>query len=434
MEPRPQLLLIVDTNTPLVAQVVDDPDLAQDAAVDTLRVDFLESDELPREIVAPDPRDWPISFGVVAERSVRLRLRLFRASLARAGGGDEPIAEATIERIVELVPSSDGVKRVRVTLDGECFGTRSVFTKPMLTCLGKGHLAVSPDAGIATGEAAEGASLVGTWAEARARGCEEQPKPGRVCIQGGFTILGDSVLIGLEAGLLASSPLQPVVIPPFWMDETEMSVGRFRELAAQVSPGPKTATGTGELAHCKWIDASTPSNDDYPLNCLGYDSAELACSLFGGTLPSEAQWEHAARGRGQARIYPWGDTPPECCTASFHRAGIPGPVLCNGVGPEVVGSHATNECVDHDVSRDGVLDLGGSVSEFMRDSAVPFHDVCWEHAGIPHNPVCSSPGVGPAVRGGSWGNGLRSVQSAVRLTPSLWSSAMGFRCVYEEGQ
>src|SRR5262249_517729 len=133
------------------------------------------------------------------------------------------------------------------------------------------------------------------------------------------------------------------------------------------------------------------TNDALPVNCITWEAARRACQLASGDLPSEAQWEHAARGRGQARTFPWGDSPPDCGTASYARQayGVIGAgVLCPGIGPEPIGSHpASPDCEQTgDVSRDGVLDLAGSMTEATRDRALRW---CWR--GIGTDPVCETP-------------------------------------------
>jgi hypothetical protein len=148
--PPPQLLVIVDTDAPLVGQLAGRTDLSPDAAVDLLRVDVLDGRRPIEqcEITAPEPAGWPISFGVLTpdapeRRAVRLRLRLFRAVLAVAEAGPplqricgralgqgsmtEPRPEVTIERLVDLPLPGQGVAPIHVLLSFDCLGEPSSF-------------------------------------------------------------------------------------------------------------------------------------------------------------------------------------------------------------------------------------------------------------------------------------------------------------------
>src|SRR5690606_5498248 len=99
-----------------------------------------------------------------------------------------------------------------------------------------------------------------------------------------------------------------------------------------------------------------------------------------------AEWEYAASGRGQGRRHPWGDEVAQCCGASIDRLGS-----CQGFSsvPEPVGSHPREGCAwEGDVSRDGVRDLGGSMTEWLRDRYSPYGENCWSGSGILSDPVC----------------------------------------------
>jgi formylglycine-generating enzyme required for sulfatase activity len=150
-----------------------------------------------------------------------------------------------------------------------------------------------------------------------------------------------------------------------------------------------------------------------------------------GDLPTEAQWEHAARGRGQGRIYPWGDAFPSCCTTNAGRG-----TLCPGEpGPEKIGSYPLSATCGGlgDVSRDGVLDLGGNLSEMCIDKLVSYGEGYWGVPGIFVEPRCDDDDVNAhAARGGSWKSGPANARSAFRKVDQR-SSLYGFRCVYPGG-
>ena len=237
------------------------------------------------------------------------------------------------------------------------------------------------------------------------------------------------------------------------MDRTEFTVARLRALQgfpSSMSPTPPSAA-TPDMnpfeAYCTW----TPTgNDALPVNCIQWEAAQRACSLSGGTLPTEAQWEHAARGRGRRFLYPWGNAAATCCAASASREGVPpsqgGPAVecgaMGGSGIEPVGSHSDAQPCQGiaDVSLDGVLDMGGSVSELLLDHAAPFDAPCWSAPGIATDPACLDAAyTDQSARGGYWNGGLAVTLSPLRQIgpqPSgevSGNAGSGFRCVYPGG-
>jgi formylglycine-generating enzyme required for sulfatase activity len=192
--------------------------------------------------------------------------------------------------------------------------------------------------------------------------------------------------------------------------------------------------------YCTYLGPMAAANDRLPLNCVDWDTARAACRAEGGDLPTEARWEHAARGRGERRRFPWGDDEPEgaavCCVASLSRTNPITPfILCTaGAGPEPVRSHPGGgaSCGGlGDVSRDGVFDLGGSVSEMTLDHFRPYSDPCWA-GGVLVDPVCLDPAsTSFATRGTDWASGPVTAQGA-RRDYSSPGVVLGFRCVYED--
>ncbi len=454
--PRPQLLVIVDTDMPVQGQLAARPELSSDAAMDTLRVDGIATDGSNRvydlrTFTAPGVEQWPLSFGIGPDEvslhgPVRLRIRLFRGELATPGELEgvatlDPPLDVTIDRLVELSPPTDGIQRVRVVLRGDCLGVRNSFTA-LTTCI---------DADQPSGNARDAVEVVksedppptlaGSWTRAVERPCTGAVPDGSLCIPGGFSILGDLTFDGVSDGVITidSTPLRPVWVSPFYMDRTEVTVGRLRALVnAGMFTGDLPIVKGGGILYsefCTWLGAGDATNDGLPVNCVTYAASEALCADLGGTLASEAQWEHAARGRGQRRLYPWGNQEPDCCLVSAARIGPPEiPVQCTGSGIEPVGSHlASADCGGlGDESRDGILDLGGSVTEALRDDIRTYDAECWrkQGGGILVDPVCSVDVFDHSCRGGSWNSGLFTAASPFRYACSAQSFTTGVRCVY----
>ena len=442
-----QWLVFVDTNAVLAAQALARPELSADAVIDTIRVDALAPDGSlldTRAFAVADPSALPLSFGFAAsdDGGSRLRLRAFRGAAAEVGPGAgaatlEPPLEVTVDRLVAL-GAPDGVARVSVVLDMECLGRPVSFLGAGSTCIDAARpSAAASDGFLLLGSAAPPATLAGTWARALEIPCGADPDTSRLCVPGGFSLLGDLALA--EVGnpqRLASTPLVPVVSSPFVMDRTEYTVGRLRGVLGSLAPSerPLVHDPSDPIARdCTWPGDGVAGSDDLPVNCLARELAEHLCEMDQGQLPTEAQWEHAARGRGAGRRYPWGDRDVTCCMASASRGGPPAsPAECSGDGVESVGSHTGPQLCDHvgDVSRDGILDLAGSVAEATRDSFRPYDTACWAGT-ILTDPVCDDPSTSKHVaRGGTWNDALERTRSALR---GLWVDdvpTMGFRCVY----
>lgn len=436
-EPRAQAVLFVSTNAPVPLQLASDARISPAAAIDTVRVDVLEGLEVraTEYFTLPSPEDWPFSFGVVGIPGgvVRMRIRAFSATTAKAGdvAGQrslDPRAQVTIDRLVDLDIPEHGISEHGVALTLECVGRSARFASPGQSCIDDSRPGGAPREGLVhPGDL----PLPGTSALAVEIPCSSDPTPGRVCIPGGYTVMGDIALVGIDDGVVAdAAPLQAAALSPFWMDRTEVTVGLFNQHAAQLKSGLPTLRGTTpDTARCTWLGFDDPENDALPINCITWDTARELCQVLGGDLPSEAQWEHAASGRGEGRSFPWGEQFPSCCAASLDHA-----LSCPGFEAEPVGSHADpGACGGFaDVSRDGVLDFAGGVTEWTRDDFQDYDDPCWLVEGVKLDPVCETDApAARSARGGGFDTGRFSARTALRrrLAHDLRTTA-GVRCAY----
>lgn len=438
---RPQLVLWVDTTAFVPGQIAADPSLTLQAAVDTVRADVLGSggETLDsREVSLPETFDWPMSFGIAADAGARVevRLRAFRAADANTDavnvGGNvrgalEPDADVAIDRLLWLSGPAQGVQHVEVVLDADCIGHGVRFDGDTSTCIDAERPAAQPDEGII--ELPSGAppsSRVGTWPLGRAVPCRSPAPPGSVCIPGGFSVLGDRDLVGFGEEYLPAAPLQPVFLSPFFMDEAEFTVARYEHVAEQLSArAPAQPSIVADIARCTSLEPGAVSAG-LPLNCVDEQAAQELCELSGGTLPTEAQWEHAARGR-RGLAYPWGNEPPSCCDAGLC---LDAPKLAGAPNPTPgCGAFA-------DISRDGIRDLLGNLRELTRDAFQPYDAPCWSGDPLLRDPLCTDPNTTARVlRGAAF-----DAQPALTQLPlrgsyyrATQSSDVGFRCVYADG-
>ncbi len=435
-EPRAQLIVEIDTDAPVVGQLAADDALSADVAVDSLRIDVIPDDRSVidfRDLTVPDVKDWPVTLGVAAESGgpplVRLRMRAFRAKNALRGGLDgkttlEPEYGWSIDRVVELPLPTSGIRRVGVILSTACFSAPASFSASKLeTCVDADRRAEPPTEGV---EGVRGVTLAGTSQLAREERCTSASPEGAVCIPGGTTTLGDREHVATTRGI-RPLPRHAVHLRPFHLDRFEFTVGRYRAL---LNAGRVTQVPASNREECTWAGRNDATADAMPLNCVDIPFAAAACAAVGGRLPSEAQWEHAARGRGRGYRYPWGDEPPSCCSASLDRALS---FRMCGAGIEPAGSHVAG-CSAVDVSRDGVVDLAGGLTELTRDGSTAYDDACWPGPGLMTDAECSGQ-VGTSIivgRGGNWTTGILLATAAVRHLVAANDITLGFRCAYSE--
>jgi serine/threonine-protein kinase len=156
--------------------------------------------------------------------------------------------------------------------------------------------------------------------------------------------------------------------------------------------------------------------DDYPVIYVSWHDADTYCQWVGGRLPTEAEWEYAARGPDRY-FYPWGNNAPSSTSASYYR---------NVGDTTAVGSYPDGE------SWVGALDMAGNVWEWVSD----WYSADYYAASPTENPTGPDTGDFRVLRGGSWFNiPDSSVRSAYRYwyDPDYRSGYIGFRCVVEPG-
>jgi formylglycine-generating enzyme required for sulfatase activity/tRNA A-37 threonylcarbamoyl transferase component Bud32 len=264
-------------------------------------------------------------------------------------------------------------------------------------------------------------------------------KAGTACPAGMILIPGGKMFMGARDLGPDAKPTHPVTVSTFCLDRTEVTAKAYR-----------ACTQTGEceraLDHVSWpgltdekvrdryspfCNANHPDRDDHPINCVDWAMADRYCKRHGFRLPTEAEWEFAARGPTQHK-YPWGDEPPS-------------PARLNGCGRECSAwgeSHAEKHKRLYDgddrypatapvgsfpagASAHGVLDLAGNVQEWTADWYAPYTaDAAVDPKGPPA-------GTERVVRGNdffAFSRDSARPASRFKADPETYNHAIGFRC------
>jgi formylglycine-generating enzyme required for sulfatase activity len=299
--------------------------------------------------------------------------------------------------------------------------------------------------GTTTSASAAGGATTSTAMSSTSSG--EAPPPSKLIPAGTFDFLNEQTQKTTPATLSHD----------FYLDELEVTVARFK---AWIDGGqkPPCASGTCTLdpggpyettmiwdsawnlssasqsfqdpASCGNAGSNTGPSDNhaptwglpdgatFPIGCLNWYQAVAFCASEGKRLPTETEWQYAASGRGLGRTYPWGNTEPVGCTQAIWNNGAAAPGF-NGCGfPKVVGSVLAG------ASRDGVLDMAGSLYEWLWD-----FDAAYPDAATLDYPGPAQGGF-RSTRGGAWSYAEDRMRSTYRdaSNPDVAEADKGLRC------
>jgi formylglycine-generating enzyme required for sulfatase activity len=163
-----------------------------------------------------------------------------------------------------------------------------------------------------------------------------------VFLEGGTFQMGDA------PGLLESLPIHPVTVPSFEITRTEITTAQYRVCTeANVCSLPIDN-------HHNYF--GLPGYDNHPVTHVTWQQARLFCLFATGRLPSESEWEFAARSRGLDILYPWGDDPPT------NDNVIEWGPLGSGTYPMPVCSRPAGNTAQ------GLCDMSGNVKEYVQDT------------------------------------------------------------------
>jgi len=227
--------------------------------------------------------------------------------------------------------------------------------------------------------------------------------------QGKFTM-------GSDNGFPQEKPVHTVYLDAFWIDQTEVTNAMY---AKCVSSGVcKEPSNKSSFTRPSYYDNS--KFDNYPVVYVDWYMAKTYCEWRGGNLPTEAQWEKAARGTDE-RTYPWGGN-INCSFANYW--GNDRTNSCVGV---IINDTTKVASYESGKSPYGLYDMAGNVLEWVMDW---YSDTYYQNS-LPSNPIGPDAGIYRVQRGGSLSYVGLDVNSSHRFenTPMVASPDVGFRCV-----
>ena len=200
-----------------------------------------------------------------------------------------------------------------------------------------------------------------------------------------------------------SNPVHVVYLDAYWVDQTEVSRGMYN-VCVRASGCPPI-----RKQHDPSID--DPAYSMYPVIYIKWEYAQMYCHWAGRRLPTEAEWEKAARGT-DGRLFPWGDSPPTIALANFNNN---------------IGGLMPVDRYPLGASPYGALNMAGNVREWVSDWYEPFY--YRRSSGI--NPPGPETGTTKSLRGGSFLDDERQLRAFNRFNhdPGSPGNNRGFRCV-----
>ena len=219
---------------------------------------------------------------------------------------------------------------------------------------------------------------------------------GQASTEGMVYLEGGSFLMGND-GITEEAPQFEAHVEPFYMDKYPVTMKQYKAFLDATGHEPP-----------RFLDDPNLSGPNQPVVGVSWEEANAFAAWAGKRLPTEAQWEFAARGKDN-RPYPWGHLEPDTNHCNYRD------YLSM---PSIVTMHAEGK------TPEGVCDMAGNVYEWTLDPFVPYSTALQGRMDEAKTPLRT-------VRGGCWNSPAKDVRCSHRkgLFPESRLNTVGFRCV-----
>ncbi len=225
--------------------------------------------------------------------------------------------------------------------------------------------------------------------------------------------------MGSNDGLPAERPEHSISLDPYLIDQYEVSMQLYRKFLVEAQhDSPST-----------WDDEAATVVGDRPAVGMGWADAAAYCAWAGKRLPTEAEWEKAARGT-DGRRYPWGHMQPFVDIANYNRGvWVSEAITLVDVAGGVEGMSVRHGLKEGGRSPYGLHHMAGNAAEWVAD----WYDREYFANSPDKNPPGPSTGDKRVIRGGSWADLPVALRVSARMSaePEYQDRTIGFRCAMD---
>lgn len=229
-------------------------------------------------------------------------------------------------------------------------------------------------------------------------------------------------LMGSNDGLPNERPEHTVTLNAYYIDQFEITAGRYQKFIESAKRDlPPT-----------WDDEAAQTLSDLPAVGMSWTDAAAYCKWAGRRLPTEAEWEKAARGT-DGRRYPWGHMQPFVDIANYNRGvWVSEAITLVPVNSGLEGMSVRHGLKEGGKSPYGLFHMAGNAAEWVAD----WYDREFYQKSPDKNPTGPSTGEKRVMRGGSWADLPTALRVTARFSaePDFEERTIGFRCAMDVGK